>query len=216
MIRLDNVTKIYRKDGREVPALCGFDLHVDRGGFVAVRGPSGSGKTTLLLTAGGMIRPTSGKVLLDGEDLYALSPKARAQVRARRVGFVFQMFHLVPYLNVLENVLAAGLASGGTDPARARELVEQVGLAHRLRHRPGELSAGERQRVAIARALLNRPDVILADEPTGNLDPDNAAAVMEHLAAFHRAGGTVLLVTHESLAERYAERTVLLSAPEAS
>ncbi len=210
MIRLTDVSKVYRKSGREIWALDGLSLSVSRGEFVAVRGASGSGKTTLLLTMGGMIRPTAGQVLLDGEDLYSLPARRRARLRGEKIGFVFQMFHLLGYLSVLENVrsacLVGGRRPGGKD--RAVELLEHVGLGDRLAHRPGELSAGEKQRVAMARALMRRPELILADEPTGNLDPDSASAVMSYLGEYHRDGGTVLLVTHESVAAEHAQRVV--------
>jgi len=210
VIRLTDVSKVYRKSGREIWALDGLSLSVSRGEFVAVRGASGSGKTTLLLTMGGMIRPTAGQVLLDGEDLYSLPARRRARLRGEKIGFVFQMFHLLGYLSVLENVrsacLVGGRRPGGKD--RAVELLEHVGLGDRLAHRPGELSAGEKQRVAMARALMRRPELILADEPTGNLDPDSASAVMSYLGEYHRDGGTVLLVTHESVAAEHAQRVV--------
>ena len=212
VIKLDNVSKVYRKGGAEVNALKDFSIEVARGEFVAVRGPSGSGKSTLLLMVGGMIRPTSGKVLADGRDLYGLSPRQRGRWRAEKIGFVFQMFHLLPYLNVLENLLVPRMAGAAAGRKEAIELLERFGLAHRLTHDPAELSVGERQRVAVARAMLNRPELVLADEPTGNLDPDSAAVIMEHLAAYHRDGGTVLLVTHESYSGRYAQRTVHLQS----
>jgi ABC-type lipoprotein export system ATPase subunit len=211
MIALEEVEKVYRSPDGPVRALDHVNLSVGRGEFVAVRGPSGCGKSTLLLTAGGMVRPTAGCALLDGEDLYAMSARRRAAIRAARIGFVFQMFHLVPYLDVLENVLAPTLAGSRAGRREALGLLDRLQLAHRVSHRPAQLSTGERQRVAIARALLNRPDVILADEPTGNLDPDNGQQVMSYLAGFHRDGGTVLLVTHDRLADQYAERIVLLS-----
>jgi len=210
VIHLEKVSKVYRKDGQEVRALDGFDLSVERGEFVAVRGPSGSGKTTLLLTVGGMVRPSQGRVLVGGEDIYAMSARERALWRARHVGFVFQMFYLLPYLDVLENVLVPDLAGSRATRQQAVELLERFGLSDRLNHRPPELSTGERQRVAIARAVLNRPELLLADEPTGNLDPDSAEAVMGHLADYHKEGGTVLLVTHEPVAARHAQRVVEL------
>jgi ABC-type lipoprotein export system ATPase subunit len=157
-----------------------------------------------------MARPTSGRVILDGEDLYALSPRRRAAIRARKVGFVFQMFHLVPYLSVWENILSPRLAGSRATDSEARIVAERVGLTERLSHRPAELSTGERQRVALARALLNKPKLILADEPIGNLDPENGRAVMDFLAEFSQEGGTVLLVTHEELAASYARRTLRL------
>ncbi len=211
MIRCDEVTKIFRKNGSEVTSLDRFTAKVAEGEFVAVRGPSGSGKTTLLLTLGGMQRPSAGSVQLAGRDLYALSPADRARLRSSEIGFVFQMFHLVPYLDLLGNVL---LACPGKPSAEVRQrasgLMDELGLADRASHRPGELSAGERQRLAVARALLNRPKLILADEPTGNLDPENAAEVIRHLAEFHRGGGTVVLVTHGAAADAHADRTLRL------
>ena len=211
MIRCDEVTKIFRKNGSEVTSLDRFTAKVAEGEFVAVRGPSGSGKTTLLLTLGGMQRPSDGSVQLAGRDLYALSPAERARLRSSEIGFVFQMFHLVPYLDLLGNVL---LACPGKPSAEVRQrasgLMDELGLADRASHRPGELSAGERQRLAVARALLNRPKLILADEPTGNLDPENAAEVIRHLADFHRGGGTVVLVTHGAAADAHADRTLRL------
>ena len=211
MIRCDEVTKIFSKNGSEVMSLDRFTAEVADGEFVAVRGPSGSGKTTLLLTLGGMQRPSEGLVQLAGRDLYAMSPAERARLRSSEIGFVFQMFHLVPYLDLLGNVL---LACPGKPSAevrqRAGELMDELGLADRASHRPGELSAGERQRLAVARALLNRPKLILADEPTGNLDSENAAEVIRHLAEFHRGGGTVVLVTHGEVVNAHADRTLSL------
>jgi ABC-type lipoprotein export system ATPase subunit len=211
MIHLECITKTYRTHNGPVHALAEVSLDIARGEFVAVRGPSGCGKSTLLTIVGGLGRPTSGRAVVAGEDITAASPADLARFRAQRVGFVFQMFHLLPYLTVLENVVAA--APSGREAAarsRATELLDKFQLGPRLTHRPGELSAGERQRVAIARALLNQPALVLADEPTGNLDPDSADAVLGLLAAFHREGGTVLLVTHHQQAADYAQRTILL------
>ncbi|HPD17369.1 MAG TPA: ABC transporter ATP-binding protein [Planctomycetota bacterium] len=212
MVHLDGVTKRYQGPQGEVRALDAVSLRVEAGEFLAIRGASGSGKSTLLLTIGAMVRPTAGRVMVAGTDLYALSPSERARFRAENIGFVFQLFHLVPYLSVLENVLLPTLAVRSADDstAKATALLERFGLSHRMHHRPSELSIGERQRAAMARALLNRPRLILADEPTGNLDPDNATEVMNHLAEFHREGATIVVVTHEELAARYAQRTVLI------
>lgn len=207
MILLKGLSKTYRKRGGEVKALDHLDLEVEEGEFVVIQGPSGSGKTTLLLTAGGMLSPTEGEVSLWGEDLYAMSPGHRAKFRARNIGFVFQMYYLVPYLNTLENVRLA--SSGGRAP-EALSLLERLGLSERIHHKPFELSAGERQRTAVARALLNRPRLILADEPTGNLDPECAGEVLSHLAAFKKEGGTVLLVTHGVEAADLADRILRL------
>ena len=211
MIRCDDVTKTFRKNGAEVVSLDRFTAEIAEGEFVAVRGPSGSGKTTLLLTLGGMQRPSAGAVQFGGRDLYGLPPSERARLRSGEIGFVFQMFHLVPYLDLLGNVLLAAPGRPSDDEReRAAGLLDELGLAKRASHRPGELSAGERQRLAVARALLNRPKLILADEPTGNLDPENAAEVIRHLAAFHRDGGTVVLVTHGTAADEHAGRILRL------
>ena len=206
MIACEQVTKRFGA----VTALAPFDLEIELGEFIAIKGTSGSGKTTLLLILGGMLRPTEGTVLYDGTDLYAKSVPERADFRAQEVGFVFQMFHLVPYLGVEENVRLA--ARNGNLPNRPRKLLEQFGLGHRLTHTPGELSVGERQRVARARAMVNEPRLILADEPTGNLDPKNDMQVFEHLAEYHQSGGTVIVVTHGSTADQFADRVVNLKA----
>ncbi len=211
MIQFQRVSKIYQTAKGPVHAVNELDLRVEQGEFVAVRGPSGCGKSTLLLLAGGLSMPTSGRVQVAGENLAEITSASRAKFRAERIGFVFQMFHLLPYLNVVDNVVAAALP-GQLAAARDRgaELLEKFHLGHRLTHRPAELSAGERQRVAIARALVNQPDLLLADEPTGNLDPDSATGVLDLLRAFHQDGGTVLLVTHQQQAADYAARTIQL------
>jgi putative ABC transport system ATP-binding protein len=190
-----------------VPALHGVSLEVHPGEFVVVQGPSGCGKTTLLLTAGGLLSPDAGRVLVDGRDPYALTAEERARLRASTIGFVFQEFHLIPYLTVLENVMVPSLARPSRAPKqRARELLAQFGLSARARHVTAELSTGERQRTALARALFSQPRLLLADEPTGNLDPDHSAALLEHIAEFARAGGAVLMVTHDDRAEEYSRR----------
>jgi putative ABC transport system ATP-binding protein len=209
MLVLSDLGKTYRTRAGEVRALQGVSLRVNKGEFVVVCGPSGSGKTTLLMTIATMLRPSGGTVQFDGTDVYAISGPERARFRARNIGFVFQMFHLVPYLNVLENILVAQGASGKRDSRRARDLLQRLGLQHRMHHRPGALSAGEKQRAAIARALLNRPTLILADEPTGNLDPENAQCVLKHLHEFQQGGGTVVVATH-GLVQRFATRTIRL------
>ena len=211
MVRFEDVSKIYPTRQGAVKGLDRLSLEVKPGEFVVIRGPSGCGKTTLLLTAGGMLSPTSGRVTVDGQDPYALSSRGRARFRAETIGFVFQMFHLVPYLNVLENVwLAAAPAGNKPDRERTRALLAQLGLGPREHHKPAALSTGERQRTAIARALLNQPKLILADEPTGNLDPESATGVFDQLRAFQRAGGTVIVVTHGAGAERYADRVIAM------
>lgn len=211
MICLENVVKSYRTRRGDVAALNDINLRIEKGEFVVICGPSGSGKTTLLMTIAAMLCPTSGTVSVEQNNLYAMSVQARAKFRAENIGFVFQMFHLVPYLNILENILlAGGTVADNNKNAKALELIEQFGLSGRNHHKPAELSAGEKQRTAIARALLNNPKIILADEPTGNLDADNAASVLGYLSEFHKAGGTVILATHGSEAERFADRIINL------
>ncbi len=207
MLEITDLVKTYRRGPREIRAVDDVSLHVAAGEFVAMQGPSGCGKTTLLLVAGGLLGPDAGGVRADGADPYALGTEARAAWRAATVGFVFQQFHLVPYLTVVENVLAPSLARPAVEAeTRARALIERFGLGPRADHVPAELSTGERQRTALARALLNRPKLILADEPTGNLDGASAAMVLSDLAAFARAGGAVLLMTHDPRAAEVADR----------
>jgi len=211
LLQFNHVSKTYTGPGSagEVRAVGDVTFDLGAGEFVAVRGPSGCGKSTLLLAAGGLLRPSAGKVTLLGKDIYSLSNDARARLRASSIGFVFQQFHLLPYLTVLDNVLAASLAIGGNGAkARANELLGRFNLTHRARHTPGELSTGERQRTALARALLNRPKLLLADEPTGNLDGENAGLVLDALQSFARDGGGVLLVTHDDRAAAAAQRVM--------
>jgi len=213
MLQIRDVVKTYPGPNGRVRALDGVTLNVEAGEFVVVRGPSGCGKTTLLLAAGCLLRPTEGTLTIDGQDPYALSPEARARLRADGIGFVFQQFHLVPYLTVLENVLTPSLALSGSESGsetRARELLDRFGLTHRAEHVPAELSTGERQRAALARALLNRPKLLLADEPTGNLDPENAETVLHHIVDFSNSGGAVLLVTHHGVSEEHPTRIVMM------
>jgi len=209
MVALENVTKSYQTRTGRLDALRDVRVRINQGEFVVLRGPSGSGKTTLLMTIAAMLRPTSGSVRIEQNDLYAMSTRDRARFRARNIGFVFQMFHLVPYLNIVENVILASQTAGRINQtAQAGELLKQLGLAERASHKPAELSAGEKQRTAIARALFNRPKIILADEPTGNLDGDNATSVFGHLSEFHRSGGTVIVATHGAAAEKFADKVI--------
>ena len=210
MIVLEHISKSYHTRSGEVCCLNNLTFEINKGDFIAIEGPSGCGKTTLLLMIGGMLHPSAGRVIFEGNDLYAVSNQARATIRARKIGFVFQLFHLVPYLNSLENVLIASHSRSKESNQRALELLKQLGLETRLKHKSEELSAGERQRTAIARALLNNPTVILADEPTGNLDPQNSTEVFRHLSDYHKKGGTVIVVTHGREAREYANRTLVL------
>jgi ABC-type lipoprotein export system ATPase subunit len=192
--------------------LCDVSVQVESGEFVAVKGPSGSGKTTLLLIAGGLLRPDTGSVRILSQEFYAMTPEERAKTRAVNLGFVFQQFHLVPYLSVMDNILAPAL-TGAVKNARERaeELIEKFGLQDRARHMATELSTGERQRTALARALMARPKIILADEPTGNLDNDNAKIVLDTLTEFTNDGGAVLWVTHNDDSAKLAHRVVHLN-----
>ncbi len=213
MIVLEKVSRHYSRPTGIIKALDEIDLLVERNQFTVIRGPSGSGKTTLLLTIGGMLRPTSGRLAVAGMDPYGIDKKIRLAFRAEKIGFVFQLFHLIPYLNVIENVLLpAGNAGGGNkvSRSRARSLLEQMSLGDRSAHFPAELSAGEKQRTAIARAMLKKPEILLADEPTGNLDPENAAKIAGCLAEVHREGCTVIVVTHGRDCDPYAERIIRL------
>jgi len=213
LLRVTELAKAYQAPGKTVRALDAVTLQVSPGELVAVQGPSGCGKTTLLLIAGGLLRPDSGQVLLAGQDPYALAPDARARFRAAHLGFVFQQFHLVPYLSVLDNILAPTLARPVADARRrAADLARRFGLAERQGHVPAELSTGERQRTALARALLHEPGLLLADEPTGNLDESSGKAVLGSLAEFAKAGGAVLVVTHDPRAAQYAARTLRMES----
>ena len=212
-LQLDNVSKSYADGRTNVRAVHNVSVQVTKGEFVAVQGPSGCGKSTLLLIAGALLKPDSGQVQINGQDPYALNPDARAEFRAGKIGFVFQQFHLVPYLSVLDNVLAPALGvAGSASDVRDRGLclIERFGLLDRILHVPSKLSTGERQRVAMARALLNEPQIILADEPTGNLDHQNADALLGYLAEFATGGGGVLMVTHDDRAVARATRVVHL------
>jgi len=207
MLRFESVTRTYQTPQGNVTALDGVDLKVETGAFAVVKGPSGCGKSTLLLHAGGMLRPSAGKVWVNDQDLYTLDSARRGMFRRDNIGFVFQMFHLLPYLNVRDNIaLGAPQQKAAIDA-----LLGRLGLVERARHKPGALSAGEKQRVAVARALLRKPALILADEPTGNLDPDNARLIMQYLHEFQQGGGTVVLVTHGDDADQYATQSVRLA-----
>jgi ABC-type lipoprotein export system ATPase subunit len=213
MIQLSNVSKHFQRSDQTVRALDNLTLSIDQGEFVAVRGASGCGKSTLLSLIGGLALPTSGTVSVLEQEISSMNSADRANFRATHVGFVFQMFHLLPYLNVMENVLVAARPTHQEeDQQKATELLEQFSLQDRLWHRPAQLSAGECQRVAMARALLAQPGLLLADEPTGNLDPGNSVTVLQLMQQFHEQGGTILLVTHDEQAAGFAARSIVLEA----
>ncbi len=214
MFQLTDVSKRYPHKQGEVTALQPTTLRIAPREFVAVVGPSGSGKTTLLSILGGMLAPTSGRVLLEGQSVYDATTAERATLRLRKIGFVFQTFNLVPYLSALENVqvpLMLGGASAAESERRAADLLARVGLGERIHHKPSELSIGQQQRVALARTLANDPAVILADEPTGNLDPQTREQVLDFLAELSGEGRTVIVVTHDSAAAKRAGRTIMLA-----
>lgn len=213
MLKLTSVTKSYNHNGRRVLALDDVSLEIAKGEFVSLVGPSGSGKSTLLLLAGGMLAPAAGQVWVEGQSLYELSSEARAALRRKKIGFVFQTFNLVPYLSAIENVqiplYLAGLNSQDQQK-RATSLLERLGLGDRLEHKPSELSVGQQQRVALARMMANDPAVILADEPTGNLDPETGAQVVGFLDELNREGRTVVMVTHDPRAAQRSRRRLKL------
>lgn len=213
MIKIENLSKIYNSKRDPVVALSEVSLSIKSGDFVSIVGPSGSGKTTLLLCMGGLIHPSRGKVTIGEDSIYDLDVKKRASFRLRNLGFVFQTFNLIPYLTALENVqipLALAGISDGHQSGKAVELLEKMGLADRLNHKPRELSIGQQQRVAIARALANDPKIILADEPTGNLDPDMTKETVSYLKLLNQTGITVVMVTHNPGAAEYSQRKLRL------
>lgn len=211
-----DVYKTYQLGRIDVPVLKGCSMHVNRGEFLAILGSSGSGKSTLMHVLGGLDRTDSGRgdVLYEGTPITGRSERQLNRYRARTIGFVFQFYHLLPELTVLENAMLPGLVPGGIGGGkarrRARVLLDQFGLSHRLDHRPRELSGGERQRTAIARALLNSPEVLLADEPTGNLDEHTGAEILDLLGESHRGGLTIVMVTHDRQIANRADRAVRL------
>lgn len=214
MIKLSQIRKTYKQGGNEIRALDGIDLHIASGEFVAIMGPSGSGKSTLLNVLGALDRPDHGRYLLNQEEISAMNDDAASDIRNRSIGFVFQSFHLLPRLSVLENVLLPQRYSSSPDAqaeTRARHLLERIGLEKRMDHKPGELSGGQLQRATIARALLNQPALLLADEPTGNLDSKSAADVLGLLAELHAGGQTLVLVTHDPAVAARAQRTIHLA-----
>ena len=214
MFHLQNITKIYRKRQQAVTAFRADDLEIKAGEYVAVIGPSGSGKTTLLSMLGGMLSPDTGSVLFEDQSIYELSVTERTRLRRDKIGFVFQTFNLIPYLSAIENVQVPLYLSGveiTEQRSRATLLLEQLGLGNRLEHKPGELSTGQQQRVALARTLANNPRLILADEPTGNLDPESREAILSLFDGFIKDGRTIVMVTHDPAAAARASRRLRLS-----
>jgi len=211
MIELDHITKIYRMGKVEVPALRGIDLTLKQGEMVAIVGASGSGKSTLMNIIGFLDKPTAGKYTLEGMDVSRLNDNKLAEFRNKKIGFVFQTFNLLPRASALSNVeLPLIYSGGGGRHKRSMEALERVGLGERATHKPTELSGGEQQRVAIARALVNQPSLILADEPTGNLDSSSTTEIIRIFSQLHKEGITVILVTHEMDVATQAQRIIRL------
>jgi putative ABC transport system ATP-binding protein len=207
LVQIENLQKQFGA----VRALDGVSFSVQPGEWIAIMGPSGSGKTTLINILGGLDTPTSGQALVDGTDVARLDEKGLTRFRAEKIGFVFQQFHLVPYLTALENIMLAQYFHSTTDETEARAALARVGLADRLEHLPAQLSGGEQQRVAVARALINHPKLILADEPTGNLDEANQATIIRLLRELHDEGHTILMVTHDASIGQLADRRIDLA-----
>lgn len=213
MLRMEKVSKTYRHRGQLVTALNEANAEIPDGDFVSIVGPSGSGKSTLLLMLGGMLSPSAGRVILEDQSIYDLDSNGRAQLRKQKIGFVFQTFNLVPYLTALENVQVP-LFLTKTDEQeqkdRAAALLDRVGLGDRIHHKPSELSVGQQQRVALARMLANDPAVVLADEPTGNLDPETSQQVIQFFEEVNAEGRTIVMVTHDPRAAERAKRILRL------
>ncbi len=213
LLRLDGVKKVFFTEEVETHALSGIHLEIHPGEFLSIAGPSGCGKSTLLSIIGLLDSPTDGGFWLKGEQVANLTVRDRARIRNREIGFIFQAFNLIGDLNVYENaelpLIYRGMASSERKQ-RVQEVLERVGMAHRMKHYPSQLSGGQQQRVAVARAIVGRPSILLADEPTGNLDSKNGEAVMELLRELHRDGATLCMVTHDPRYARHADRTVYL------
>jgi putative ABC transport system ATP-binding protein len=206
LVQVENLEKHFEG----VRALGGISFEVEAGEWIAIMGPSGSGKTTLINILGGLDHPTAGRVVVDGMEIGHLRERELTRYRSDKIGFVFQQFHLVPYLTALENVMLAQYFHSITDEKEAGEALRRVGLQERMEHLPSQLSGGEQQRVAIARALINHPKLILADEPTGNLDEENEATILKLFRELHSAGHTILVVTHSPVIGNLADRRVEL------
>lgn len=213
IVTIENLCKVYQLGSLELFALRGLDLSIEQGEYVAIMGPSGSGKSTLLNVLGCLDKPTSGTYHIGGEDVSKLDDDDLSKIRGSRIGFVFQSYNLIAQLNVIENIEVPMFYKGFSEhdsAARARELAAIVGLGDRIKHRPSELSGGQQQRVAIARALANKPLIILADEPTGNLDTESGADILNILGDLHKRGTTLIIVTHDDHVAARTERSVHL------
>jgi len=213
VIDIDSLTKIYKTGKTELKALDNVTLKIRKKDFIAIMGPSGSGKSTLMNIIGCLDRPTSGTVIIDGENISSVNDNQLAVIRGRKIGFIFQKFNLIPTMNSVKNIALPMVFLGDTKAnreQRATDLLDKVGLANWATHRPAELSGGQQQRIAIARALSNNPSIILADEPTGNLDSKTGEQIMQLLGSLNKEGKTILLVTHAVALKRYANRVVTM------
>ncbi len=210
LLEIKNISKIYKMGSVDVAALHNVSVTVEKGEWVAIMGPSGSGKSTMMNIIGCMDKPTAGEVILDGQNITQLSSTKLTNIRRDKIGLVFQQFHLVNYLTAVENVMVSQYYHSMPDEKEAMEALARVGLADRAKHLPHELSGGEQQRVCIARALINYPQLILADEPTGNLDEANENLVIDIFKQLHKEGRTVIVVTHAPEVAAYAQRTIVL------
>ncbi|EAK0806601.1 ABC transporter ATP-binding protein [Campylobacter coli] len=206
LIQIKNLSKEFGK----VKALDNINLNIYKGEWLAIMGPSGSGKSTLLNILSLMDNPSSGKYILDNEDLEQINEEQKITLRREKIGLIFQQFHLIPYLSALENVMLSQYYHSSVDEEDAKAVLEKVGLSHRLSHLPSQLSGGEQQRVCIARALINNPEILLADEPTGNLDEANEKIVLETLQKLKNEGKTIVLITHNPELAKFADRTLIL------
>ncbi|ECO2923990.1 ABC transporter ATP-binding protein [Campylobacter coli] len=206
LIQIKNLSKKFGK----VKALDNINLNIYKGEWLAIMGPSGSGKSTLLNILSLMDDPNSGKYILDNEDLEQINEEQKITLRREKIGLIFQQFHLIPYLSALENVMLSQYYHSSVDEEDAKAILEKVGLSHRLSHLPSQLSGGEQQRVCIARALINNPEILLADEPTGNLDEANEKIVLETLQKLKNEGKTIVLITHNPELAKFADRTLIL------
>jgi putative ABC transport system ATP-binding protein len=213
MLEIKKITKVYKMGEVLVNALRGVSFHIDKGQFVAIMGPSGSGKSTLMHIIGCLDHPSEGSFIMDGEDISKVNDNKLAEIRNKKIGFVFQQFNLLNRVNILNNVEVPLIYAGVNSKKRknlAKQVLENVGLSNRLKHRPNEISGGEKQRAAIARALVNNPLIILADEPTGNLDSKNGEEIMKIFNKLHQEGHTIIIVTHELEVAKYAQRIIHL------
>lgn len=208
MIKIKNLTKVYRKGEQNFVALNDVTLNIEKGSFMSVTGHSGSGKSTLLNAIGGLVHPDSGSVYFNGKDIYSAGTKALNQYRKEKVGFVFQQFHLVPYLSVAENILMS--CREKSHAGKLNRLLEECALSAQKDKYPSELSVGEKQRAAFIRAIISGPELLLADEPTGNLDPENSTILLNMIKEFNSNGGTVILVSHDPAVSSFAGNTVKL------